>query len=85
MMNIINAQEQVQNPDSALVNRLKQIKGTPLTLEQAVQSAMDKSTEVQQAKAALNSARGVYKRELGFFDPIFFAGYYYTDDQTPTA
>ena len=78
-------QNRIQNPDSALVNRLKQIKGTPLSLDQAVQSAMEKSTGMQQAAAELKSAEGSYKRELGFFDPVLFASYQHIDDQSPTA
>jgi outer membrane protein TolC len=78
-------QNQIQNPDSALVNRLKQIEGTPLSLDQAIRYAMDKSTGIQQAKAELKSAEGAYKRELGFFDPVLFASYQHIDDQSPTA
>lgn len=84
LLNPLLAQE-IQNPDSALVNRLMQIKGTRLTLGQAIQSAMEKSTEIQQAKATLLSTQGVYKRERGVFDPELFARWEYSDDQSPTA
>lgn len=85
MMNPLAARDKITNPDSALVDRLKQIKGTPLTLDQAIESAMEKSTEIQQAKAALLTSQAVYKRELGVFDPELFARWEYTDDKAPTA
>jgi outer membrane protein TolC len=86
ILNPLAAQDTaLPSPDSALVDRLKQIKGTPLTLNEAIESAMEKSTEIQQAKATLLAAHAVYKRELGLFDPELFARWQYTNDHTPTA
>jgi len=86
VVGVLTAQDKaVQNPDSALAERLKQIKGERLSLDQAIQAAMEKSTEIQQAKAQLLSAQAVYKRERGIFDPELFARWQYINDQSPTA
>lgn len=79
------AQDTTTNPDSALAIRLKQITGTIISLEDAISHAMDKSTEMQQARASLMSAKAVLRRELGMFDPALFANWRYIDNQAPTA
>jgi outer membrane protein len=85
MWHPLTAQEKISSPDSALAEGLKQIKGTQLSLDDAISSAMEASTAIQQAKAELLTAQAVYKRELGVFDPELFARWQYIDDQSPTA
>jgi outer membrane protein TolC len=74
------------NPDSALNVALAAIEGVPLTLDEAIQAALTGgSTAAQVASAALASARGAHRREVGLFDPeLFFTGSKFKEDQ-PTA
>ncbi len=73
-------------PDSALVDALQQIEGAPLSLRDAIQSALNGgSTTARRAAAALAAARGAARREKGIFDPeLFFSGARTEEDQ-PTA
>jgi outer membrane protein TolC len=65
-------QQPQANPDSALAVTLAQIEGSPVTLDAAVQSALEQSTQAREAAAALASARATVKREKGLFDPELF-------------
>ena len=62
-------------PDSLLEATIQQAGGTPLTLEEAVKSALDSSgsTAARDAAAMLAAARGTARREKGAFDPTLFA------------
>ncbi len=73
------------NPDSALVEILHKIEGTPLTLQQAIESGSRNATSVGMAKAAYSAARGAARHERGFFDPEFFFNLNYLDQEEPTA
>ncbi|HEX9652934.1 MAG TPA: TolC family protein, partial [bacterium] len=73
------------NPDSALQIFLDQLQGTPLTLNDAVQHALENATSVRAAEAAYLAARGALRREAGFFDPELFFAYDYLDQEQPTA
>jgi outer membrane protein TolC len=64
------------NPDSVLSDQLDKIPGEPLTLADAVRSAIEGgSTLAQRAAAQVVAARGAHMRESGHFDPeLFFDG-----------
>lgn len=73
------------NPDSALQEILSRLEGTPLALDQAVQYALSKSTQVRSAEAAMNAAEGAQRRERGAFDPELFLKLNHIDTELPTA
>lgn len=73
------------NPDSALQIIVGQLTGTPLALQQAVESAMQNATSVRSAEASLFAAQGASRREAGAFDPEIFFAMTYADQETPTA
>jgi outer membrane protein len=64
------------NPDSVLTEALNRIEGEPLTLAEAVRSALEGgSTLARRAAAEVVAARGAHMRESGHFDPeLFFDG-----------
>jgi outer membrane protein len=72
------------NPDSALATALRGIEGTPLTLDQAVSLALQRSTSARDAEAALRAARGAARRERGAFDPELFGELRKTSQDQPT-
>jgi outer membrane protein TolC len=80
-----SAQTQTANPDSSLQTILDNLDGTPLSLHEAVQQALEKATSVRTAEAAYNAALGVARREAGAFDPTLFFNLNYLDQQSPTA
>jgi outer membrane protein TolC len=73
------------NPDSALQRVIDQLEGTPLSLYEAVQNGLEKSTTVRTAEAVYLASRGVVRREKGAFDPSLFFSLEYLDEQVPTA
>ena len=75
------------NPDSALDEALTAIEGAPLTLQDAIQTALNGgSTAARNAAAAFAAARGAHRREAGAFDPeLFFAGAKSKDNQPTTS
>lgn len=77
-------QQQI-NPDSALVKTLKQIKGTPISLDEAVNLALENATSAREAKAALEAAVGNLRSEKGGFDPELFGEAQLRKDDSPTA
>jgi outer membrane protein TolC len=79
------AQMQPANPDSALQNILGRLEGTPLSLQDAVQSALKNATSVRAAEAAYLGARATVKREAGYFDPELFFALNHVDQDQPTA
>lgn len=74
------------NPDSALAVALEKIEGTPLSLQEAIQAALNGgSTAARVAAASLGAARGAHRRESGAFDPeLFFSGTHIEEDR-PTS
>lgn len=78
-------QTQPSNPDSALQTILEQLKGTPLSLAEAVKYASDNATAVRNAEAVYLAARGAVRRERGFFDPELFFNLNHEDVEEPTA
>ncbi len=73
------------DPDSVLAATLDTIPGAPLTLDEAWALAGDHSTDVLQAAAALDAARGAVRRERGQFDPELFADATRSGDDQPAA
>lgn len=61
------------SPDSMLASALRQIKGAPLTLDQAMEAALGNATAAKSAEALVRAARGSYRVERGAFDPTLFA------------
>ena len=66
---------------------LNAIEGVPITLDEAIQAALNGgSTAAQRAAAALVSAHGAHRREVGVFDPeLFLTGGKSKDDQPTTS
>ncbi len=85
MLVTASGQEQPSSPDSALVSILKTLEGTPLTLQQAFDAALENATSVRKAQAVALAAHGAVRRESGLFDPQLFFNINYIDQQTPTA
>lgn len=73
------------NPDSALAQALAAMKGAPLTLGEAIQAALEGSTDVAAAEAGYRAARGAARRERGAFDPELFASATWSEDDDPSA
>ena len=73
------------SPDSALQAILNGLTGTPIHLQQAVQSALKNATSVRKAEAAYLAAKGSQRKESGFFDPQLFFNLNYQDQQQPVA
>ncbi|MFN8548721.1 MAG: TolC family protein, partial [Candidatus Eisenbacteria bacterium] len=63
------------SPDSMLAAALRQIEGAPLTLDDAMKSALANATAAKSAEALVRAARGSYRVERGAFDPSLFASW----------
>jgi outer membrane protein TolC len=61
------------NPDSALVDALRAIDGTPLTLNEALELAVVQAVNIHDARGALLAAQGALTKQRGAFDPELFA------------
>ncbi len=61
------------NPDSALQRVLAEMPGEMITLETAIAEALIRDTGIAVARADLEAAVGVERREGGIFDPEVFA------------
>ncbi|HEU5310202.1 MAG TPA: TolC family protein, partial [Candidatus Eisenbacteria bacterium] len=71
--------------DSALAVTMQEIAGEPLTLNEAIRSALEGgSTVARRAAAELASARGTLRRERGAFDPELFADILRSDREIRT-
>ena len=71
--------------DSALAVTLQEIAGEPLSLQEAIRSALEGgSTLARRAAAELASARGTLRRERGAFDPELFADAFKEETEQPT-
>jgi outer membrane protein TolC len=75
----------VTNPDSAVARALAAIRGTPISLADAVQASLKGSTNVMTASAELGAAKGTARRERGAFDPELFANWNHLDQETPSS
>ena len=71
------------SPDSALGETLTRIAGQSLSLEDAVEAALEFSTDVREAEEFLRAARGASRRENGAFDPVLFADFEFGDNDIP--
>ncbi|MFO7446599.1 MAG: TolC family protein [Ignavibacteriaceae bacterium] len=81
---LLQAQTDI-NPDSALPAIINNLEGNPLSLEQAVSYASEKSARLKQAEAVYLAALGSLRRERGYYDPEFFFSFNYEDLETPSA
>lgn len=81
----VSEAQQVSNPDSALHAILKDLKGSPLTLKNAMDHALANAAPVRKAEAAYLAAEGSARREAGAFDPELFFTLNHLDQQLPTA
>ncbi len=75
----------VTNPDSAVARALAAIRGTPISLADAVQASLKGSTDVMTAAAELRGAKGTARRERGAFDPELFANWNHVDQEQPSS
>ncbi len=82
---LTEAQNQDVEPDTALQSILRNLGGTPLSLNEAVRLSLENATTVRSAEGALMAAMGKMRRERGAFDPEFFFSLNYLDQQQPTA
>ena len=74
------------NADSALALELGRIEGAPLSLGEAIHSAVTGGSLAQRTAAAtLVAARGTHTRESGAFDPNLFLNTDRLHDEQPTA
>jgi len=73
------------SPDSALAVAMSAIEGAPLTLQEAIDAALQGgSTAARSAAAALAAARGAQRRERGVFDPELFLVGSRSEEDLPT-
>jgi outer membrane protein len=79
------AQTQPSNPDSALLTIVRNLEGTPLTLDAAKHQAAMNSPAAKSAEAINAAAEGTVRRESGAFDPNLFLSWDYQDQEQPTA
>jgi outer membrane protein len=73
------------NPESVLAATIDSIPGSPLTLSQALDLAIQNDTAVKEAHAAVLAAEGAVRREKGTFDPELFANVLRSGEDQPTA
>jgi outer membrane protein TolC len=73
------------SPDSSLRAILSGLKGTSLSLQQAVQHALKNATSVRKAEAVYLAAEGSERKEAGQFDPTLFFNLNYQDQKQPVA
>ena len=71
------------NPESVLAATIDSIPGTPLTLVQALELAIQNDTAVKEARAGVLAAEGAVRRET--FDPELFANVLRVGEDQPTA
>jgi outer membrane protein TolC len=81
---LIFGQQQI-NPDSALVMTLAKINGTAISLDLAVNLALENATIVHEARAAFEAAVGNLRSKKGEFDPELFIETELRKDDHPTA
>lgn len=73
------------SPDSALSVVLAQLPGSNISLDEAVTLALAHATQANDAKAAVQAARGAARSARGAFDPELFAQILRTDSHLPEA
>lgn len=77
--------QHITHPDSALQQILKAHKGTHISLNDAIQRALEKAPGLKIAQASYTAALGSLRRESGLFDPEFFANVNYQNQDSPAA
>ena len=73
------------DPDSALVEALRDIEGETLTLSRAIAMALANGTGPSEAEASLDAAQGGLLRERGAFETELFAEFGASGQQTPSS
>jgi outer membrane protein TolC len=73
------------DPDSSMVELVRALPGTPMSLQRALDAASATSPAVRAAAAVYDAARGAARREGGTFDPVLTLGWDYFDQKLPTA
>ena len=71
--------------DSSLVELVRALPGSPMSLQRAVEAASATSPSVRAAAAVYDAARGATRREGGWFDPVLTFGWDYVDQKLPSA
>lgn len=73
------------DPDRTLGQVLESLPGQPLTLDTAIDWALQNAIAIQQAEAAVDAAEGAWMREQGAFDPELFAQWSRSSSETPSS
>ncbi len=73
------------SPDSALIEALAKIEGTPLVLTDFINLAVANSTTARDAEASLAAARGALMKQRGVFDPELFAEISKSSEKQPAS
>lgn len=73
------------DPDSSMVELVRALPGTPISLQHALDAASATSPAVRAAAAVYDAARGAARREGGTFDPVLRFGWEYFDQKLPSA
>ena len=76
---------QTVNPDSSLSVILNGLRGTSLSLSEAIGYAKKNSTSIGKAEALYSASLGSLRKERGYFDPELYFQLNYQDIKAPTA
>lgn len=77
--------QSITNPDSALYKILDEHEGTHLSLNDAIEQALNNAAVLQIAKASYSASIGSLRRESGYFDPEFFLSINHQDQDARVA
>ena len=76
---------QTTAPDSALQVIIETLEGSPISLSEVKDLAIQNSTSLGKVKALYMAAEGNLTRQRGYFDPGFYFNLYYNDLDIPTS
>lgn len=71
--------------ENALAQELGSLPGEALALDEALRLSLDGAIGLKTAEADLRASRGALRREKGSYDPVLFADWLRSDEDTPTA
>lgn len=81
----LRAQTDTATADLSLADTVQRLAGAPLSLAEAMASAVEHSPALQEAEADLRASLGSLRRERGLFDPELFADASRSRRDTPSA
>ena len=76
---------QTTAPDSALQVIVENLVGSPISLSEAKDLALQNSTSLGKVKTLYMAAEGNLTKQRGYFDPGFYFNLYYNDLDVPTS